>query len=364
MTRRLAFAAVGALAAFGVGLAACSGARAHAPATAPIARAAAPAAARSWTEADPLFRHDARFRGGDAAYTIPLGDGRRTLWLFGDTFFAREPGGSRAASVMVHNAVAIEAGLDPTRASLTFAASRPPASFFADDGPDAWTWPEHGAVVDGRLVVFLARVRRRPDAPLGFVVDGWTARVADDVRSDDPARWPLRPALVDPDPYPVVLGVAVAAHDDVVDVFAVREPGNHALSLVRFSRARFAAGDLRGGEWHGDVMEDAATELSVHREPSGAWVCVATRGFGATDVVERTAPRTEGPWSAPRVVFRAPESRDASPGVIVYAAKAHPELLGKDGALVVTYATNTTNGLDALVGDDRLYYPRFVLVPR
>ena len=320
---------------------------------APPSHGAAPLA-RSWPEADALFHRDPRFHGGDAAYSIPLG-AERTLWLFGDSFL----GPTRKESAFVHNAIAIQSGLDPTRASFTVA--RAAGSFFAEDPDGAWAWPEHGALVDGHLVIFLSRVVRTGQDAFGFRTSGWRAVIADDVRDADPARWSFRPAQVDADPYPVVLGVAVAAHDDVVDVYAVREPGNHDVSLVRFARAAFAAGDLRGGRWFHDVMRSVGTELSVQRAAGGAWSAVSTEGFGATNVVVRTAPRPEGPWSPPRVVFRPPESGRAN--VFVYAAKAHPEIAAPEGTLAITYATNT-NDLGALVADESLYYPRFALVPR
>ena len=43
--------------------------------------------AEAWPAADALFHSDPRWRGGDAAYSVPLG-GDRVLWLFGDSFIA------------------------------------------------------------------------------------------------------------------------------------------------------------------------------------------------------------------------------------------------------------------------------------
>jgi len=90
---------------------------------------------------------------------------------------------------------------------------------------------------------------------------------------------------------------------------------------------------------------------------------VASYGFGATEIGLRTALAPTGPWSAPAFVYRPPESDRPRP--FVYAAKAHPELVGPEPTdLVVTYATNSFAFADLLTkqGEQILYWPRFVAV--
>ena len=77
----------------------------------------------------------------------------------------------------------------------------------------------------------------------------------------------------------------------------------------------------------------------------------------ATRIGVRTATAAIGPWSPACAAFTPPESGE--PDVLVYAAKAHPELAG--GSLVITYATNGT--LAQVATSPSLYYPRFVRVP-
>ena len=63
------------------------------------------------------------------------------------------------------------------------------------------------------------------------------------------------------------------------------------------------------------------------------------------------------------MVYRPPESDGPRP--MVYAAKAHPELVGPDATeLVVTYATNSFEFGDLFTpqGAHSLYWPRFVVV--
>jgi hypothetical protein len=145
--------------------------------------------------------------------------------------------------------------------------------------------------------------------------------------------------------------------------------------------ARWRAGDVLDGnllypEWwagsaHGwvsdsadtprwPIFENGASELSVHFDTlSGNFLAVQALGFGAADVALRTADQLTGPWSQARVLFRPPEY--TRPNVMIYAAKAHPELEGAD--LVLTYATNTFR-LSEHFSDSLIYYPRFVRLNR
>jgi hypothetical protein len=93
----------------------------------------------------------------------------------------------------------------------------------------------------------------------------------------------------------------------------------------------------------------------VQKRADGTWLAVHSIGFGATKIATRAAPAPEGPWTSPCAAFTPPESGRAN--VIVYAAKAHPELSG--GSLVITYATNSTD-LATLASDMSVYFPRFV----
>lgn len=339
------------------------------------------ASGSSWAEADALFRQDPRWLGADAALSIDLG-GDRVLWLFGDTFVARTAANLRSQSEMVRNTVAVQRGRDPLSARADFAWNTDPdgspASFFAERG-DRWHWPGHGAVIDGRLAVFLGVLRATPGVGLGFAEDGWRLALVDDP-SGPPSEW--RPRYVDAPSWPegvrsLVVGAATARVGDRLVALAISTGGTHRGYLVRWPASALAVGELGGAEWYaggrwvataalgGDgpaaVLDDAGAECSIHRdEARGRWVHVASRGFGATTIALRTAPAMEGPWSAPTEVFTPPESRGSRP--FVYAAKAHPELAAPGGDLVVTYATNsfTFGDLFTPSGSASLYWPRFV----
>ena len=331
-------------------------------------------AAEAWPAADALFHRDSRWRGGDAAYSVPLG-GDRVLWLFGDSFIATSAAPGRRASRMVRNSIAIQRGLDPSIASMTFGwrtDSAGPASFFPEDG-DRWYWPGRGIRIGRALVIFLERVHETPGEGLGFRADGWRLALVEDPDAE-PSAWRVRILAPPPGPDSMVVGLAAWRDGPDVVTLGIREPGDHAGFLVRWPATDLARGRLDGARWWaGDsagwvvtralrgrpavVIEDAGPECSLHRDPrTGRQVHVRTVGFGASEIGVSFADRPQGPWSGMISVFRPPESdrKDA----FVYAGKGHPELAGAD--LVLTYAANTFAPFETLVADTTLYYPRFV----
>lgn len=325
--------------------------------------------ATTWPEADALFQHDPRWIGADGAYSIDLG-GDRTLWLFGDTNLARELAAPHDAPTFIRNSVAIQTGRDPSRALIEFAwqegADGTPRSFLAEDGA-AWFWPEHGARIDDKLVVFWERVQTPSGQTSGFVGDGWRAVVIDDP-DDAPIAWTPRDATKPSNDFGVTLGGAVAIVDQEVYVYGTRGDA-HDVLLARFARASVHDGDLSDPEWwSGDagwvrgaganpvvIAGTNAPEFSVHHDSIvNQWVMVMSEGYGATTLALRVADDPEGPWTDPRSFLRPPESFDDD--AFVYAGKAHPELTGAD--LVVTYVPSSFVDRPALA--DTLYHPHFV----
>jgi hypothetical protein len=258
---------------------------------------------------------------------------------------------------------------------MTFAwrgTSTAPASFFPEDG-DRWYWPGHGIRLGAALVVFLRRMKPTPGQGLGFAIEGWRLAVVDDA-SGDPLSWSVR--MVAPSDAPAGIAVAggVSRDPDGEHVLALAEhvSSDHAGILARWRVADLEAGRVDAAEWWtadrgwvaqaalggapSAIMSDAGPESSLHRDAGRCWQHLRSDGFAATTIVVSEADRPQGPWSAPSVAFRPPESGRA--GVFVYAAKAHPEL-DAGGALAVTYASNAFD-FATVVNDTTLYYPRFV----
>ena len=140
------------------------------------------ASGTSWPEADALFHSDPRWLGGDGALSVPL-DARRTLWLFGDSFVAKTPANVRGESELVRNTLAVQEGMDPRTATMTFVwrtdPDGSPGPVIADEGP-LWFWPGHGVrLEEGPLVLFWMAIRPTPGEGLGFTeagyrIVGWT----------------------------------------------------------------------------------------------------------------------------------------------------------------------------------------------
>ena len=339
---------------------------------------------RAFTEAEVLFHRDPRWLGADAALSVPLGDGR-TVWLFGDTFIAKSNAHVRSESEMVRNTVAIQTGEDPRTASITFHwrqdSDGSPTSFFPERG-ERWYWPGHGIRLDeGPLVIFLYAIVAAPGQGLGFATAGYAIAVISDP-DGSPDAWNPRVVDIAPSTFDAVPATAVIQDGAYIVAVAIRQEGTHAGALVRYPTGSLAEGVVDVAEWWADdgrgwvpessfgaggpafVLNDAGSECSLHwDERMGSFIHIASYGFGASTIGLRTAPALTGPWSSPVVVYRPPESD--GPGAFVYAAKAHPELVGPDAAdLVVTYATNSFKFGDLFTqqGARSLYWPRFVVV--
>ena len=339
---------------------------------------------RAFVEAERLFHQDPRWLGGDGALSIRLSNDR-ILWLFGDTFVATSNARVRTESTLVRNTVAIQTGKDPRIASVSFMwrqeSDGSPASFFPEHG-ELFYWPGHGIRLDkGPLVIFLYTIVATPGKGLGFEPVGYAIAVI--ANPNEPLQaW--KPRIVDAkaNSFDAVPATAVLQANGYVVALAIRQQGTHAGALVRYPVASLARGDTTKAEWWaGDargwvpasmlgkdgpaiVLDDAGSECSIHWDMrTRTFIHVASYGFGATTIGWRTALALTGPWSSPVVVYRPPESDGQRP--FVYAAKAHPELVGPDPAdLVVTYATNSFEFADLLTkeGEQNLYWPRFVAV--
>ncbi len=343
--------------------------------------------AKAWPAADELFRHDQFWVGADGAYSVDLGDDR-ILWLFADTFIDPTGKGSRRSegATIVGNTIAIEKGRDPSHASIEFhwrrAEDGTPRAFFPDVDGDRF-WPGDAVKLGDRLLVFLMRVHAVKEG-LGFKVTEWGAVIVEGLDSD-PKAWKIRKADTPRNSAEFIVGAcAVVVEGEYVWAYAPRDPGGTNVFLARFPLAKARDGDLTGIEWWAGekgflgvtnerdleqcralakpVFEAASPEFTVHRDPgSKEFVQYQATGFGATDIETRHAPALEGPWSKLEKVYSPPEK--AIDRVLLYQGKAHPELRGDTGGLVLTYCSNHLD-FGKLVADDRLYFPRFVVVPR
>jgi hypothetical protein len=333
--------------------------------------------ASPWRNADLLFRRDPHWVGSDGAYSIDLGNDR-TLWLFGDTFIDASGRHTRVGSRMVRNTVAIQTGRDPSRAKIVFYWGKTTdgrsGSFFPDEG-SYWFWPGHGIRIGDRLILFFGRLRGTRTG-LGFAAAGWRAIMVDNP-DDEPPRWRAKTLRTRDNPLGVGPGAGVIQLGEHVYAFGAQEPVNpHPIHVVRWRVDDVRKGNLLDHEWWAGpdigwvadsstaarwpVFENGQSEFSIHYDTiTRRFLELQTNGFGAADVVIRSAPALTGPWTPQRLLYRPSEYYQ--PDIMIYAAKAHPQLSGAD--LVLTYATNSFR-FEQSVGDSLIYYPRFLRLTR
>ncbi|MBI1853299.1 MAG: DUF4185 domain-containing protein [Planctomycetes bacterium] len=334
--------------------------------------------ATPWPAADRLFHQDPRWLGADSAYSVALGS-RRTLWLFGDTFVATAPGGARSGSRMIRNSIGVQIGDDPSKSAMTFywrGEGGEPRSFFEAGASDEWLWPGHGVEMGGALVLFFLRMR--PSGREGmwnFESVGNTAFLVENPHEQPPA-WRVRRLAIPDNAFGVSLSGGALVDGPYLHVYGVSEP-DHRVCVARWPLVDAERGDLSGAAWWcgssrgwvsqrsidgapEPILRGSQTEFTVHRDRErGLFVMTHTEGFGAAVIEQCFANRPEGPWSESVVVYRPEET--AVKDVMIYAAKAHPQLRGAD--LVLTYATNSFD-FGAMVSSPTLYYPRFVRLMR
>ena len=324
-----------------------------------------------WPEADALFRSNPKWLGSDDAYSVDLGNGR-TLWLFGDTFISRSFLNTRRLSTMIRNSVAVQSGADPSTALIEFywrTEKGKPLSFFPEDA-DTWFWPGHGLALNGKLFIFLMATRSSSEG-LGFEHVGWRA-VSISNPEQPPAEWELKWLDTPENPFGLIVSGSVIQVGEHVLAFSVKEP-EHTIHLVRWPVAEVMHEDLSQPQWwtgeeDGWVLQqnlvekpqalfsEGHNEFTVHYEPLlQQYLEIQTVGFGKSDLGYRLSDSPTGMW-APLERFYRPEEYQI-PDILIYAAKAHPQLEGSD--LVLTYATNIV-GYGRLVAHNELYYPRFL----
>jgi hypothetical protein len=321
--------------------------------------------------------------GADAAYSIPLPDGR-DVWIFGDTLYGKQRVVHDTTPQMVRNSIGVSTCTDG-RWSLDYVIRRDaqghPASFFEPQHAGTWYWALDGFVAGKDLWVTLLCVRSVPaqSGAMAFATCGTDmARIVSP--GPDPESWKIDyfPLVADgAHAYPSA--TAVADGEDAY-IFGLRESGSRPLLATRIPLTGLTDPKKNleylasGGAWKAgfdpstaeEVMHKGSPELSIRYHPElKRWIAIMfePEAFSAK-ILLRSAPALTGPWSDGEAIYTVPDMQPSTPGydknTFCYAAKEHPEF--ERGDLVFTYVCNTFD-VPKLATNLSIYFPRVVRMP-
>jgi len=329
-----------------------------------------------------MFHPDKGWIGGDGAGSVLLSQGR-ILWLFGDSLYGRIVHERRLIQSMVNNSIAIQSGLNPQDAQLSFfpvVTINHSKAFVTPKHGKGWFWLSQGAIRNRRgLFLFMPKFEGTSGS------NGWnfemTGMVLGKISNPDanPTHWMISQASVpffrsDSSGKGLSFGVSViqvGSWTYIYGLYYEKRSGRRCLLLARsrsenlgnFSSWEF----LCDGHWSTNFMKASplcdhlGAECSVSWLPSiSRYVLICTENGLSDKIIMRCAPSPSGPWSDAKPVYRTPRS---SPGrdTFCYAAKAHPELSLRDDELIISYVCNTTDP-SLLVSDPGIYVPKFIRV--
>jgi hypothetical protein len=333
----------------------------------------------------PTFPLNAPWLGADAAYSIPLPDGR-SVWIFGDTLYGDKRVVNGKDPRMVRNSIGISSCTNE-KWNLEYVIRRDDhgnmQDFFQAQHKDTWYWALDGFVYKDDLLVTLLCIRKatspKPDAFDFETCGADVAKVSG--LNGDPQKWKV-------DYFPLVKdGVAAypsataVVSGDYVYLFALYEKGSRPMLLTRIPLSGLSdpAKNLqyfsKSGNWKPAfvpadsmaVMDPGATEMSVRYDPDlKKWLAVfKSPDLSSDEVLVRTAPEITGPWSNAKVIYHIPEMKKGSPGynksTFCYAGKEHPEFR-EPGSILFTYVCNTTD-IPSITTNTEIYFPKAVRVP-
>ncbi len=340
---------------------------------------------KSANDCTPSFPFKDSWWGADAAYSVPLPDGR-SVWIFGDTLYGERRVVEGKDPRMVRNSIGISScGRRGWQVDYVIRRSEKdqPQDFFQAQHKDTWYWALDGFLYKNDLWVTLLCVRNTPkttSAAFDFETCGTDlARVSG--LENDPQKWTVKYFPLVPDGIHTYPSATAVVEGEYVYIFALLESGSRPMLLTRIPLNGLDAPEehlqylAKNGDWKPGlkpadampIMKHGNTEMTVRYDPaSKKWIAIMNYPKLFSDkIVARTALQLTGPWSEGNVVYRIPEMQKGNAGydkdTFCYAAKEHPEFR-RPGSLLITYACNTTN-VQKLTSDLNIYFPKVVRVP-
>lgn len=371
--------------------------------TSDASRSAAPFVVQSVEPFEPLnklFKVRRGWVGADGAYSVPVAPGR-TVWTFGDTWIGAIENGRRDKPRMINNTVAVQSWslADSSRdtdavlknCQMSFywpgGLEHPGSMWVPDNAKQTQTyyWPADGACFNGKLFVFLHKIRTNLKLPEPFQFES----VGDDLvvienPLEAPERWRQAKLIVSNDSRTLHHATACLLDGEYLYIYsnyfpARRDLNPHPLivSRVKMSDMDTEKSDLscieyllKNNSWSRGLKSeeapkilfmDGAPEMSVTRVKGLPGFFAVYMPPLTRHISMRWAEKPEGPWSEPVTLYDCPEKEDS---ILLYSAKAHQELLPADaasGTLILTYCRNTKKMEEHFSKPD-IYFPQALKV--
>jgi hypothetical protein len=341
---------------------------------------------KSRGDCTPSFPFKESWWGADAAYSIPLPDGR-SVWIFGDTLYGDKRAVEGNEPRMVRNSIGISTCDDRNDWKVDYVIrrddKRQPKDFFQAQHKDTWYWALDGFFYKNDLWVTLLCVRNSPkttSTALGFETCGTDLAKISGL-DNDPQKWSVKYFPLVPDGIHAYPSATAVVNGKYVYIFALLETDLRPMLLTRVpldglnSPAEHLQYLSKSGDWKPGfttadamhVMKHGNTEMTVRYHPVlKKWVAILNYPkLFSDEIVARTAPQLTGPWSEDREIYRIPEMQKGEPGydkdTFCYAGKEHPEFR-QPGSLLVTYACNAMD-VQKLTSNMNIYFPKVIRVP-
>lgn len=330
-----------------------------------------------------LFRAKKGWTGADGAYSLKLSK-NRVLWLFGDTFIGDIRDGKRCNWELVNNSIGIQEGIDPTTAKVRFFWGKEikgkPSAFILPWDNKGWYWFYDGVRTKKGLFLFLMHIERTSETEVfGFRQIGSSIAFVNNP-DDNPENWVIIqkkiPFCVSGKKGTDQWGCALFNDGEYTYIYGVREVKEGNVNVKYMLTARTDCDDLTdfdkwcflsGGKWVSEAknaenqLKNIPNEYSVSYLPAlKKFILIYSEQGFAKKILARFSPSPYGLWQESVCIYECPES-DNENGIFCYAGKAHPELTGDPGELIITYADNAFD-FQKLIDDASLYWPVFVRV--
>lgn len=339
---------------------------------------------KSTVDCTPSFPFKQSWWGADAAYSIPLPDGR-SVWIFGDTLYGDRRAVAGKDPRMVRNSIGVSTCDDHGGWKVDYLIrgdKGQPQDFFQAQHKGTWYWALDGFFYKHDLWVTLLCLCNAPKGTpgLGFETCGTDLAKISGLEND-PQQWNVKYFPLVPEGSHAYPSATAVTDGEYAYIFALLETGSRPMLLTRIPLDNLDAPAehlqylSKSGSWKPGlkpadamhVMQHGNTEMTVRYVPqSKEWLAILNYPKLFSDkIIARTAPQLMGPWSDGTVIYRIPEMQKDSGAydkdTFCYAAKEHPEFR-ESGSILITYACNTMK-VQKLTTDLDIYFPKVVRVP-